>query len=69
MYLMKDVHGDTAYTLNTNGTKDAGYRYFAFGEQWSHSGSQDNPYRYCGEYIDNDFEKYKFEWKARQVYQ
>lgn len=19
----------------------------------------------CGEYIDNDFEKYKFEWKAR----
>ncbi len=54
MYLMKDVHGDTAYTLNTNGTKDAGYRYFAFGEQWSHSGSQDNPYRYCGEYIDNE---------------
>ena len=53
-YLAKDIHGDTAYTLNTNGTKDAGYRYFAFGEQWSHSGSQDNPYRYCGEYIDNE---------------
>ena len=53
-YLAKDIHGDTIMALNENGSKDAAYRYFAFGEQWSHSGSQDNPYRYCGEYIDNE---------------
>ena len=53
-YLVKDIHGDTVFTLNENGSKNAEYDYFVYGEQWSHTGSQDNPYRYCGEYVDNE---------------
>ena len=53
-YLVKDIHGDTVMTLNTNGTQNAAYDYYTYGEQWSHVGSQDNPYRYCGEYVDNE---------------
>ena len=53
-YLAKDVHGDTIMTLTANGTKNETYGYFAYGEQFSHTGSDNNPYRYCGEYTDSE---------------
>jgi len=53
MYLMKDVHGDTTAVLQSGSTVGT-YDYDAFGKQLTSSGTADNPYRYCGEYIDGE---------------
>ena len=53
MYLMKDVHGDTTAVLQ-NGATVGTYDYDAFGKQLTSSGTVDNPYRYCGEYVDSE---------------
>ena len=53
MYLMKDVHGDTTAVLQSGSTVGT-YDYDAFGKQLTSSGTVDNPYRYCGEYIDGE---------------
>ena len=53
MYLMKDVHGDTTEVLQNRATVGT-YDYDAFGKQLTSSGTVDNPYRYCGEYIDKE---------------
>ena len=53
MYLMKNTHGDTTRVLQSGSSKEE-YAYNAFGEQISSSGTADNPYRYCGEYVDNE---------------
>ena len=53
MYLIKDVHGDTTAVLQ-NGSTVGTYDYDAFGKQLTGSGTADNPYRYCGEYVDSE---------------
>ncbi len=53
MYLLKDVHGDTTAVLQ-NGAAVGTYDYDAFGKETSATGAADNPYRYCGEYFDNE---------------
>ena len=53
MYLMKDVHGDTTAVLQ-NGATVRTYDYDMFGKQVTSSGTAENPYRYCGEYIDGE---------------
>ena len=53
LYLMKDVHGDTTAVLQ-NGATVRTYDYDVFGKQLTNSGTADNPYRYCGEYIDGE---------------
>ena len=53
MYLMKDVHGDTTEVLQYGATVRT-YDYDAFGKQVTSSGTVENPYRYCGEYIDGE---------------
>ncbi|WP_337399147.1 RHS repeat-associated core domain-containing protein [Congzhengia sp.] len=53
MYLFKDVHGDT--TMLMQGTSQKGtYDYDAYGKQTDITGTADNPYRYCGEYTDEE---------------
>ena len=52
-YLFKDVHGDT--TMLMQGTSQKGtYDYDAYGKQTDITGTADNPYRYCGEYTDEE---------------
>ena len=52
-YLFKDVHGDT--TMLMQGTSQKGtYDYDAYGKQTEITGTADNPYRYCGEYTDEE---------------
>ncbi len=53
MYLLKDIHGDTTAVLQ-NGAAAGTYDYDAFGKETSATGAADNPYRYCGEYFDNE---------------
>lgn len=53
MYLIKDVHGDTTAVLK-NGSNVGTYDYDAFGKQLKNNTTVDNPYRYCGEYIDKE---------------
>ena len=53
MYLFKDVHGDT--TMLMQGTSQKGtYDYDVYGKQTEITGTADNPYRYCGEYTDEE---------------
>ena len=49
---MKNVHGDTTKVLQ-NGSAVGTYDYDAFGKKLTSTGMSDNPFRYCGEYIDS----------------
>ena len=55
-YYDKNSHGDTYRLLNSSGTATKTYVYDAFGTQRSPSLTtvDANPFRYCGEYFDNE---------------
>ena len=53
LYLMKDVHGDTT-SLVQNNAEIGTYDYDAYGNLMESTGTQDNPFRYCGEYFDEE---------------
>ena len=53
VYLMKDVHGDTTALLRSN-SQVGTYDYDEYGNITDSTGTIDNPYRYCGEYVDNE---------------
>ena len=53
--LKKDAHGDVVMTVNgISGTVNTPYEYDAFGNQRYISVLDDNPFRYCGQYFDNE---------------
>lgn len=52
---VKDAHGNTVTTLNGSKESIRDYTYDAFGNQLGTVSSSDtNPFRYCGEYYDNE---------------
>ena len=53
VYLMKDVHGDTTALLQ-NDSQVGTYEYDEYGNLNGSTGAADNPYRYCGEYFDEE---------------
>ena len=53
VYLMKDVHGDTTALLQ-NDSQVGTYEYDEYGILNGSTGAADNPYRYCGEYFDEE---------------
>ena len=55
-YYDKNSHGDTYRLLNSSGMATKTYVYDAFGTQRSPSltTTDANPFRYCGEYFDNE---------------
>ena len=53
IYLMKDVHGDTTALLQ-NDSQVGTYEYDEYGNLNGSTGAADNPYRYCGEYFDEE---------------
>ena len=52
-YYNYDAHGDVVQLTDANGTVKADYTYDAFGNQKT-STNIANPFRYCGEYYDNE---------------
>ena len=50
---MKDVHGDTTALLQNN-SQVGTYEYDEYGNLNGSTGAADNPYRYCGEYFDEE---------------
>ena len=53
VYLMKDIHGDATALLRSN-SQVGTYDYDEYGNLADSTGSIDNPYRYCGEYFDEE---------------
>ena len=51
-YYHFNAHGDVVLLTSENGTKEKSYEYSSFGTEYSPSVSDDNPFRYCGEYYD-----------------
>ena len=49
---VKDGHGDVVKMLNAQGTQVASYQYEGYGLLTSKTGSEPNPFRYSGEYLD-----------------
>ena len=48
------MHGDTAALFDAAGTITKNYDYDAFGNQTTAQENDNNPFRYCGEYFDNE---------------
>ena len=53
-YYSFNVHGDTAALFDAAGTITKNYDYDAFGNQTTAQENDNNPFRYCGEYFDNE---------------
>ncbi|MBU5451519.1 RHS repeat-associated core domain-containing protein, partial [Acetivibrio sp. MSJd-27] len=53
-YYSFNTHGDTAQLVNASGTILKDYTYDAFGNQKQTEEIDNNPFRYCGEYFDNE---------------
>ncbi|MBU5451501.1 RHS repeat-associated core domain-containing protein, partial [Acetivibrio sp. MSJd-27] len=53
-YYSFNTHGDTAQLLSASGTVLKDYTYDAFGNQKQEQAEDNNPFRYCGEYFDNE---------------
>ncbi|MBU5451517.1 RHS repeat-associated core domain-containing protein, partial [Acetivibrio sp. MSJd-27] len=53
-YYSFNTHGDTAQLLSASGTVLKDYTYDAFGNQKQEQSEDNNPFRYCGEYFDNE---------------
>ena len=55
IFYVKDAHGNTVTTLDGAKNEIKDYSYDAFGNQFNAVSSSDtNPFRYCGEYYDNE---------------
>ncbi|MBU5449160.1 RHS repeat-associated core domain-containing protein [Acetivibrio sp. MSJd-27] len=53
-YYTFNTHGDTTALVNASGTILKDYTYDAFGNQKQEQSEDTNPFRYCGEYFDNE---------------
>ena len=53
-YYTFNTHGDTTALVNASGTILKDYTYDAFGNQKQEQSEDNNPFRYCGEYFDNE---------------
>ena len=51
---VKDGHGDVVKMLNAQGTQVASYQYEGYGLLTSKTGAETNPFRYSGEYFDEE---------------
>ena len=57
-YYLHDAHGDIVALTNSAGAVTKRYAYDAFGNEVNPSDSDSNPFRYCGEYFDNEIGTY-----------
>ena len=53
-YYLFNGHGDVVNLTNTNGNSTKTYEYDAFGVEDDIDSNDLNPFRYCGEYFDNE---------------
>ncbi len=53
-YYHFNIHGDTSALTDANGNIAVDYRYDAFGNQLKSNENDTNPFRYCGEYFDEE---------------
>ena len=53
-YYLFNAHGDVVDLVNANGAVTKSYNYDAFGNERNPSAADPNPFRYCGEYWDNE---------------
>jgi len=51
-------HGDVTQLWGQSGTCKASYEYDAFGNEWKPEKGDENPFRYCGEYLDLETKTY-----------
>ena len=62
-YYLFNAHADVVTTTNANGAVNHQYDYDAFGNEENPDPGDDNPFRYCGEYLD--FETGSYYLRAR----
>ena len=53
-YFVSNYRGDTTAVVNANSDILKSYEYDAFGSLKNASAADDNPFRYCGEYFDDE---------------
>ena len=53
-YYLHNGHGDVNMLMNENGSITKTYNYDAFGVEQDKVSNDTNPFRYCGEYYDNE---------------
>ncbi|WP_313347264.1 RHS repeat-associated core domain-containing protein [Lacrimispora sp.] len=57
-YYLFNEHGDVTHLWNQSGVCKASYEYDAFGVERNPDKEDENPFRYCGEYLDIDTNTY-----------
>ena len=57
-YYVLNERGDVAQMWGQSGTCKASYEYDAFGNERNQSTADENPFRYCGEYLDLETKTY-----------
>ena len=57
-YYQLNAHGDVLHLLDANGNMLVDYRYDAFGNQSNPVATDTNPFRFCGEYYDQELGNY-----------
>ena len=57
-YYIHNEHGDVAQLWGQSGTCKASYEYDAFGNERKPEKGDENPFRYCGEYLDLETDTY-----------
>lgn len=57
-YYILNEHGDVTQLWSQNGTCKASYEYDAFGIERKPDKEDENPFRYCGEYLDLEMNTY-----------
>jgi RHS repeat-associated protein len=57
-YYLYNAHGDVVQLTSSTGTVTTEYDYDAFGNEQTPSANDQNPFRYCGEYLDNETDTY-----------
>ena len=53
-YYLFNAHGDVVNLVNSTGTTTKTYDYDAFGNERNPDSTDENPFRYCGEYYDTE---------------
>ena len=53
-YYQRDAHGDVTALTDSTGVITKSYLYDAFGVEQNASSTDNNPFRYCGEYFDDE---------------
>lgn len=57
-YFLYNAHGDVVQLTNASGSVTKNYSYDAFGNERNYDPAGINPFRYCGEYWDNETKTY-----------